>query len=367
MKRRKVVYVCRLKISSLLKRFKNLLLHWELWPFYVIYTPLGLVWLYYFFRSGAFWFFSNVNPTLEFSGFEGESKREMYDQIPCGWYPPTVYVTQTDQPECLSCRIDEAGIRFPLVAKPNVGMQGLMFRKLSTEKELIDYHNHIGADYLIQKLCDLPEEYSVFYIRYPGEKKGNITGLILKDYLSVTGDGTSTLLKLIESNERASFRKHELILKHQPHLNEVIANGEKYYLSIAGNHNRGARFINLHREIDEQLHKVFDKIGAAMPNFYYGRYDVKCTSLSDLKRGKNIQILEFNGTGSEPNHIYDCGMSYFAALKVIARHWHHMYRIGKINQEYGIPYWSFWKGKKHLNQSNRFFKKLRHADLTFRL
>ena len=62
-------------------------------------------------------------------------------------------------------------------------------------------------------------------------------------------------------------------------------------------------------------------------HFYYGRYDLKCTSVADLKAGKNIQILEFNGTGAEPNHIYDCGMHYTKALKIIASHWRDMYLI----------------------------------------
>jgi hypothetical protein len=67
--------------------------HWELWPFYIIYAPLGFVWLYYAFKAKAFWFFSPVNPTLEFSGFEGENKKEMYEQLPQTCFPKTTYVT----------------------------------------------------------------------------------------------------------------------------------------------------------------------------------------------------------------------------------------------------------------------------------
>ena len=32
-------------------------------------------------------------------------------------------------------------------------------------------------------------------------------------------------------------------------------------------------------------------------------------SIEDLKNGKNFSILEFNGCGAEPNHIYDASMT----------------------------------------------------------
>jgi hypothetical protein len=56
----------------------------------IIYAPLGFLWMYYAIKTRAFWFFSNVNPTLEFSGFEGEPKKEMYDQLPKQLYPNTI-------------------------------------------------------------------------------------------------------------------------------------------------------------------------------------------------------------------------------------------------------------------------------------
>src|ERR1044072_6237490 len=118
--------------------------------------------------------------------------------------------------------------------------------------------------------------------------------------------------------------------KHDDHLDTVIAEGEKYYLSIACNHNRGARFINLSNEIDDRLCDVFDKISNETGHFYFGRYDLKCASVEDLKAGKNFSILEFNGAGAEPNHIYDCGMGYWEALKIISEHWNDMYNIGRI-------------------------------------
>ncbi len=350
-----------------MKRFIHRLFHWELWPFEVIYIPLVFVWMYYAIKAKAFWFFSNVNPTLTFSGFEGEPKREMYEQLPVQLYPATIYVSSTEEPIYIAKHVKEAGISFPFIAKPDIGTQGLMCRKINNVNDLLQYHSFISANYVVQTFVDLPEEYSVFYIRYPNEKKGKITGLILKNYLAVLGDGKSTLQQLILKNDKAKFRTKEVFVKHKTNLHCIIPKDETYFLSYMGNHNRGARFSNLHNEIDEQLCSVFDKISIAAPFFYYGRYDLKCTSLADLKKGKNIQILEYNGTGAEPNHIYDCGMSYVSALKTIAQHWKEMYRIGKINHQKGVAYYSFWQGKKHMQTTGRIYSKLRKQDAAFHL
>ncbi len=330
-----------------------------------MYAPFGFLWLYYFIKARAFWFFSNVNPTIEFSGFEGEPKMEMYEQLPVHLYPETIFIKAGTDFHAVLTALRNSNIQYPFVVKPDIGMQGILFRKIEKEKELYDYHHFIPADYLIQEFIDLPLEFSVFHIRYPGKEKGKITGFILKEYMFVEGDGESTLLQLIQTHAKAQDREDEMRKKHAQTLKKVLAKGEKYTLSIAGNHNRGARFVNLYKQIDQQLCDVFDKISNEAKEFYYGRYDVKCTSLEDLKAGKNFLILEFNGTGAEPNHIYDCGKSYTQALKEIAGHWKDLYEIGKINRKRGIPYWSFMKGYRYLKNAAKFFHTLRQHDSRF--
>lgn len=345
-----------------MRRFFRKITHWELWPFNFIYAPLSFVWLYYTIKANAFWFFSPVNPQLEFSGFEGESKREMYGLIPQQYYPKTIYVNADHDFELVKEQLDKQGIYFPLVAKPDRGMQGILFRKIDNEQQLKAYHDNIPVEYVIQDFVDLPMEFSVFHIRYPQEKKGRVTGFILKEYLTIMGDGQSTLLLLIKNHPRACHREQEMRHKHADNLEKILPAGEHYYLSYAGNHNRGARFINLHREIDNALCEVFDNISNNCGSFHFGRYDLKCTSIEDLKQGKNISILEFNGAGAEPNHIYDCGMGYLDALKEVAKHWNDLYEIGRINNKNGVPYWSFDRGRKYLNSAKKFFNTLRKYD-----
>jgi hypothetical protein len=333
----------------------------------MIYAPLGFVWMYYVIRSRAFWFFSPANPTLEFSGFEGENKKEMYDQLPSEYYPKTVFIDATQNFDEVTEAVMVNGFHYPFIVKPQVGMHGMMFRKIKNDEQLKEYHTYNKVDYIIQEYVDLPMEFSVFYIRYPGKTRGKITGFILKDYLCVTGNGSSTLWELIQQHPRASLRTEEMKQKHAHYLDCVIGEDEKYYLSIAGNHNRGTRFINLEHEIDECLCSVFDEISNVAGHFYFGRYDLKCSSVQDMKSGKNISILEFNGAGAEPNHIYDCGMKYRQALKIIVQHWDDLYRISRINYKSGVKYWSFGKGFKYLRKAKKYFRQLHQDDLSANL
>lgn len=350
-----------------MKHFLHKLKNWELWPFYVIYAPLCFVWLYYVIRARSFWFFSNVNPTIEFAGFEGENKKEMYEQLPEKYYPKTMFVAADEDLQRVEKKISAKDFQYPFIVKPQIGMHAMMFRKIYNFQQLQQYHHYIKTDYIIQDWIELPMEFSVFHIRYPDENKGKITGFILKEYLSVTGDGRSSLLELIRQHPKARHREEEMKHKHKRCLKEVLPKGEKFYLSMAGNHNRGAKFINLDAQIDERLCKVFDKISNEAGYFYFGRYDLKCASLEDLKSGRNIAILEYNGAGAEPNHIYDCGMSYGNALKIIVQHWNDLYRIGRINYKNGVPYWSFMSGYKHLKNAKRYFKNLYRLDLDYQL
>jgi hypothetical protein len=218
------------------------------------------------------------------------------------------------------------------------------------------------VEYIVQDLIDLPVEVSVFYYRYPWEQKGVVSGFIDKELLQVKGDGSRTLQQLIAQHPRARHRMEEMEHRHGHRFDRVLQKEEVFYLSYAGNHNRGAHFTNLHKEIDEDLCRVFDELSHYTDKFYYGRYDIKTTSIEDLKQGRNFIILEFNGCGAEPNHIYDCGMSLWQAYGVILHHWKVLFRISRYNHRNGVPYWSFLRGYRYLKEAKKHFKLLEKFD-----
>lgn len=320
-------------------------------------------WLWYCFKSRSFWFFTPSNPTLTFGGFEGESKKEMYDQLPPESYPKTILIGHNLPFDDVVKRVTAKNFAYPFAVKPDVGMMGFMFRTISTREEFRQYHELMPADYLVQELVNYPLELSVFYYRFPNKQKGNITGFIRKDFLSVTGDGKSTLLQLIMNYPRVRFRVEEMKSKHKDRLESVIPDGEIFYLSYALNLSRGGKLISLAHEKDDRLLKVFDDLSHYAGHFYYGRYDVKCQSIEDLKEGKNFLILEYNGCGAEPHHIYGNGNTLIQAYRIVLQHWKVLYAISKYNEQNGVQYWEFRKGYKFLRNAKRHFRQLKQLDL----
>lgn len=329
--------------------------HWETWHWLVKYIPMIPFWIAHCLKARSCWFFTTANPTLTFGGYEGETKMEMYRQLPIGTYPKTVLLHTYLPLDLVEALVWSNGFSFPVAVKPNTGRMGLMFRKLESMDELLDYHKKMEVDYLLQEFVHYPIEVSVFYYRYPKEEKGTITGFVKKEYLSVTGDGKSTLLDLMVNYSRVQFRLQEMKLKHLARLQDVIPPGETYILSQALNLSRGGKLVSLAHEKDERLLHVFDNLSHTC-NFYFGRYDIKCNSVEELKNGKNFSILEFNGSGAEPHHVYGNGNSFIEAIDILLQHWKILRRISIQNHQGGIPYWSFTRGLNHMLQARKHFK-----------
>ena len=293
---------------------------------------------------------------------EGEPKQEMHDLLPAEFAPATFNVLPTTDFETVKKKLPEYKIDFPLIVKPEVGGQGILFRKIDNEEQLKTYHTKVPVEYIIQEMIKYPMEVSVFYYRLPDQPKGVVTGFLHKIPLQLTGDGMQTIQQLIKQHPKGNKREAELQIKHGENFNTVLQPGEKYMLSYAANHNRGAQFINLHNEIDDRLVSVFDKISISINDFFYGRYDILCTSVEDIKQEKNFSILEYNGCGAEPNHFYDTGYTLMGAYREILMHWKVLYKISRHNYNQGIKYWPLMKGIKFLRGTNKHYRRIKQAD-----
>lgn len=343
---------------SLIKKIKN----WEQWPFKLLYAPIVPVWLSYMLRSGSVWFFTPSNPKLTFGGMDGEPKKEMHDLLPLHLRPAYFNVKPCQDFSEVQKQLISSGIQFPLIVKPEVGGQGILFRKIDTEAHLKNYHQKVPVEYFIQEFIKYPVEISLFYYRYPFNKKGAITGFLQKVPMRVVGDGGHTLKELILQNSKTKKRLEELKLNHEKNFNKIIPAGEDYILSYAANHNRGAHFIDLSSEINEDLVGMLDEISLRINDFFYGRYDIMCNSIEDLKKGRNFVILEYNGCGAEPNHFYDTGYTLIKAWKEILKHWKILYKISRYNHRHGVPYWPLIKGIRFRIETKKYFKIINEAD-----
>ncbi len=286
-----------------------------------------------------------------------ESKKEIYDLIPAQYYPKTALIDPKSDFQRVVSIVENEGYSFPFIAKPDIGLRGSAVKKIVSLEDLKSYHNKANFDYLIQDMIPYQNEVGIFYVRFPDEEKGRITGIVAKEYLIVEGDGNSTLQQLIQSNPRYALQLKALQKEYGNQLNEVLAEGEKRNLVPYGNHARGAKFIDASQSISAELTETFHRICSQIAGFYFGRLDVMYDNWRDLEQGKHFSIVEVNGAASEPTHIYDPKHTLFFAWKELARHITYMYQISVTNHKRGFPYLSYREGMKeyrlHVEQSKK--------------
>jgi hypothetical protein len=315
---------------------------WEYWPFGIVQLPLFIYWFWLSLKARSIFFFSASNPGIVMGGMFGESKFEVIRKIPSHYIPATILVeANTSKSEVLHL-LHENKFFFPVIFKPDLGERGYLVKKINSEREIDDYLQH-GVNFLIQKFVSLPLEFGVFYTRFPNEDSGKVTSIVMKEMLSVTGNGSSTLEHLILKKDRAKLQWKKLKETYADRLHEVVPKGQSIELVSIGNHALGTVFRDGSHLINEKLSETFDQISKQVDGFFFGRFDLRCASIDDLYEGK-IAIMELNGCGAEPAHIYEPGYSLIKAIGVLFRHWRNIYLVASQNHSRGVPYISFKEG-----------------------
>lgn len=336
-----------------LKTFYIKLRSWEYWPMWVVYFPLGFYYTYLALRARSFFFFSASNPTIETGGMFFESKWSIFKLMPTNYYPATILIEPKTELAVIEARLIAANIQFPIIAKPDRGERGWCVKKLHNIQALAKYKSETPVPFLIQSYVDYPIELSVFYYRHPNSTKGTITSVTYKKLLSVIGDGVTSIDGLICKNNRAFLQYQRLKQDAFIDFNEVLPFGEERVLVPYGNHVLGTMFINFNHIIDEELTAAIDTISKQIEGFYFGRFDLRCASIEDLKQGKNFFILELNGAGAEPAHIYHPGFSFWQAQKVLMQHFKMLFDAAIANKQTGVPFMSYtaYKQTKQLEKA----------------
>jgi hypothetical protein len=312
-------------------KLKNLL-NWEYWPTFMFYIPNVPYGIYLAIKAKSLTFFTAANPALIFSGNGAESKYDTLKLIPKKYRPTSIYVKKNATETYVINKIKKLNLKYPLIIKPDIGFKGLLVKQVINENDLKNYlKNNNCINLIIQEFINYKNECGIFYHRLPTSKNGKITSITLKTFPFVTGNGNLNLKELIENDERA-INYIDLYENLKLDYNIILKKGEIKVLNVLGNHCKGAEFKNGNYLISKKLESVFDDIFKDIPNFYYGRLDIKYESFEHLLNKECFKIIEINGIISEPTHIYDASKtSYFAALKEIRKHWKIMYDISISN------------------------------------
>ena len=324
-----------------IKSFYIKLFHWEYWPMWIVYFPVSFYYLYLALKSKSFFFFSSANPSIETGGMFFESKWKIFELIPKEYFPTTLFIEPTDNVFMILEKMKKSDVSFPIIAKPDRGERGWLVQKIHSLKELESYRNLVKVDFLIQSYVNQPMEFSIFYFRHPKNQTGSITSITRKQLLTVRGDGKSTIAQLMKRENRSFLQYKRLRNNATIDFNTILPEGIEQVLVPYGNHVLGAMFLDYHHIIDKDLLGSIEKISKQIKGFYFGRFDLRANSIEDLKKGKNISILELNGAGAEPAHIYDPSFSFFKAQRVLARHYKMMYQAAYENKKAGFSYMTF--------------------------
>ena len=317
------------------------LVRWEFWPLWVFYPPIILYILYLGLKHRSLTLFTAANPAIPESGFIGESKAAILEGLSGanGFVARHILIEQNLPVAARLQQVREFmranNLTLPIVIKPDKGQRGAGVLFARTELQLEEYLAGIHFDVIVQEYV-AGNEFGIFYIRYPNAQKGFIYSITDKRLISVTGDGKRALEELILADDRAVCMARLHLQKHEPDLYNIPASGEEVKLVEVGTHCRGAMFLDGEFIKTPELEARLDAISKRYKGFYFGRYDIRTSSIDDIKNGIGFKIVELNGVTSEATHIYDPKNSLWCGYRVLMQQWRLAFEIGKQNRRAGV-------------------------------
>jgi hypothetical protein len=280
--------------------------------------------------------FTAANPGIESGGFAGESKSSILALLS---RVPDFTLILASLPAAARLKtlhefMAERSLSYPIVLKPDVGERGKGVAIVRNNQEARTYLELAAVDTIVQEYIH-GLEFGIFYCRYPGEPEGRILSITEKHFPAVIGDGKSCLRDLILRDERAVCLAGLYLRRLNRSAAEVPAQGERIALAELGSHCRGAIFLDGARLKTEALRAAVDAMAQSHSGFYFGRFDVRSSSIPDLQAGR-FKVLELNGVSAEATHIYDPAMSLLDAYRTLFRQWSIAFEIGAINRAAGF-------------------------------
>jgi membrane protein DedA with SNARE-associated domain len=324
-------------------------------PAVLFYIPLVVQWFWLALRHRSLTLPTAANPLFEAGGFMGESKSacmRLAGKPARKWIAPFVTFRRPKSddaaPEALTAALATAAaadIAFPMVAKPDVGWRGMGVRLVSNESGLLRYVRAFppGEKLILQRYVPYDGEAGVFYVRWPGKLQGEVLSMTFRYFPHVVGDGRTDLARLILRDPRTRWKSTAHLGSDKAHeglsgaaLNAVPADGEVVRLSLVGSNRVGGLYRDAARYVTPALTARFDEIARAIPEFHFGRFDVRFRSLESLQAGEDLQIVEINGAGSEIIHVWDPDVPLLEAYRSLFRQQSILFGIGAANRARGF-------------------------------
>jgi membrane protein DedA with SNARE-associated domain len=315
----------------------------EFWPPWLFYLPVGACYAWLSLRHRSLTLPSAANPRIFSGGLIFESKTAILDLVGEAGRPWIAPYVGVDIPaeglaaEAAEARMRAAGLDYPVVAKPDQGQRGAGVRVVRDRAALADYLAVFPREcrVVLQALVPFRREASILYYRYPDAARGEIYSVTDKEFPVLRGDGAQRIEALLRADPRASLLFDQYARRLAGRLDEVPPAGAEVPLVFAGNHAQGAIFHDGRHLVTGALRARIEAIAAAMPEFHFGRFDIRYRDAESFGRGEDFQIVEINGAGAEATHIWDARTRLRDAYGTLFGQWRILFEIGAAMRRRG--------------------------------
>jgi hypothetical protein len=329
----------------------------EYWHPNVYFIPLFFYMIYLAIRARSAFFFSAANPTIPTGGLVGENKADISRWIPAIYRPKNIVISSSTPLYEIDNALKNAYLQFPLIIKPTVGARGLLVKKVNTIEEIQLHLRQFPTTFLIEEYIDYPVEAAVLYWRNPETNKSGILSVTIKEFLSVTGVGHLPVQDLLMLNPRGILQIERLEKENPNVLNLIPKLGEKVLVEPIGNHCKGTKFMNFNHLITPEMVTAYDTIQDDLPHCFVYRLDLKAPSVHDLQKGKNLKILEINGVGSDPAHVFDPNIPLLDVYSAYFSLWKKIFEVSTAQHRRGIPYMT-WSEFRFFSKQQKYVETL---------
>ena len=315
----------------------------EYWHPNVYFIPLAFYIVYLAIRARSPFFFSAANPSIPTGGMVGENKSDISNWIPSNYRPKNALISSKMPLHEIEQIIKKAGLIFPMIIKPTVGARGLLVKKVASLVAIQTHLREYPTKFLLEEYINFPVEAAVLYWKNPETGKSGISSVTVKEFLHVIGNGYLTVKDLLMQNPRGVLQVPRLMVEKTELMLSIPKMNQKIVVEHIGNHCLGTKFLNYNHLITPEMVTAFDKIQAKLPDTYVFRLDLKVPSVSDLQNGQNVKIMEINGVGADPAHVFDPNFPLLGIYKAYFSLWKTIFEVAKAQHKLGVKYISWWE------------------------
>jgi hypothetical protein len=328
-------------------------------PKWLNLIPMIGQWAWLSLKHGSWTLPAAANPQITAGGMVGERKSEYFRMMGPLARSHVAQFTLLRNVRAHSILNDaeqamaDAGLSYPLILKPDIGWCGFGVRIVRNRAELKSYLDAYPADedIMLQHFVPYEGEAGIYYTRWPGQPKGRITGLLLRFFPRIVGNGRSTIAELMEQSPRIRRLGRDGRSEACCDVSRIPAASEIVRLSVTGSTRVGGLYEDASSLGTPELENAINAIAMDIKDLHVARFDVRYDTIGAMRAGHSFKIIEVNGAGSEAVHAWDPRYTLADAYKIVFEKQRTLFSIGAAMRKRGHRPPSGWSiAKLYLRQ-----------------